>query len=247
MNKLSLLLALILITSLSFANDEQYYSISSYELVEVLEDADGHEVEKSVVISDNKQKIDEILGGKPKVPKKPGQAMTIGEVIKVGSDLVALGKDVYDLVKLGRPVLNVNTTPISIVPMNEQRTEVVAPFDMENWKLPKVKKFRVKANNYLGMEVINFTWKVIFNYGGSYMGKGAFITGAEIKPEEVDLGYGYSMDVTYKLQSMTNVGTKESPMAQAVLEIEMKVETMFKTSLRNFSYVINGAGGIVEL
>src|SRR5690606_22412406 len=95
---------------------------------------------------------------------------------------------------------------------NGEPVEVMAT---ENWKMPVKRSFEVFYKNVYGMTVVKFRYGVIFAYGGSYEGKGAYLTAVQIVPESVSAVYGYDFTATMKLGGIQNNGTRENPVAGA--------------------------------
>ena len=246
MNKLLLLLVL----SFSVSAYDQFKTVDSVEVIEITENEDGTLGEEVISRTNVAKSYYEDTYETYKLLADPKDKMGIenlGEIITIAGEIVGLGKEVYDLVQLGKPVVNVDTAPISVLPMNLDKDAPVAALSLSNWKEPVVKKYRIKVKNYLGMTAIDFRWKIIFSHGGKYNDKGAFITGAVIKPEFVDVSYGYDLNVNYKLQSISNVGSTEAPIAQAIIDLDFKIETVLKTTIRSQSYLIDGLGRLKSL
>jgi hypothetical protein len=231
-------LILSLLTLNAFATDvysDEYNTIESVEMFEVHEDALGYEVTKKVengnlVVPANSQvNTNNKSGG-------------IGQYIMVAKEIIAFGKEVYKIIEAGKPVVNVGeSVPLSILPKDE-KGQMVDAFMLENWKMPKTQKYRVRAKNGFGMTTISFDFMLIYTYGGKYNGKGAYITGAEVAPTQVDVAWGYNLDAQMKVKSIFNQGTSESPVAAAVLEINYTIKTVLKESRSTKKFMVNGLG-----
>lgn len=244
MSKILLLLAL---TTAAFAND-QYNMIDTIEIVEVIESQDGDLEE--VVVSTEKVAMDYIDFAYAEFKEKADPAsdpITVGKIIDTAGEIVGLGEEIYTLVQKGKPSVNVDSAPISVLPLNLNKTAPMSALEMTSWKAPVVKKFRIKTKNYLGATTVDFGWKVVFSYGGQLNEKGAFITGAFVKPEHVKVLFGYDLTVSYKLQSISNMGSSEYPIAQAVIDLDFKIETVLQTTMKSQSYLITGQGNIKTL
>lgn len=227
----------LLLVSTSFTTQanvnmaDQYHTIQSIEVKEVVE---GNEKTISTY------EVQDALESFTAQAVDPRLA-TIGEVIKVTKDLIALGEEIYKIIDKGRPVVNLNSAPISVLPKDEKGSAIEA-FSLTNWKNPKTKKFIVEAKNYLGMTPVSFEFTVIFSYGGKHNGKGAFINGAQIVPTKADVAWGYSLDASFSVQQITNQGTSANPVAAAVLSMKYNISTILKDSTENALFFINGNG-----
>ena len=168
-----------------------------------------------------------------------------GKVIRVARDLVALGEEVYRLIVKGKPNTTVAYTPISVLP-NNGNDLAVNILDTEFWSMPKATKYKVSAKNVYGMEVASFTFNVLFSYGGSYNGKGKYITSAQIIPEAVSSKWGYDVSATMKLSGVQNYGSVEDPIAGAILQVNYTIDSMLSSIDNTISIGISGRGEVVK-
>lgn len=235
-----LLITAVVSTTNVYAQDvysDEYQSIESVEMVQVVEDALGNEVEVKLPQAT-------LAPMEGQVSKSHKSNKSVGEVLMTARQLIAFGKEVYKIIEAGKPVVNTGTaTPISVLPKSEKGNYIDA-FDLENWKMPKSQKFRVVAKNGFGMKTITFEFMLIFTYGGSYEGKGAYITGAEVATTKVDVAWGYTLDADFKVQSIVNQGSTENPVAAAVLQIDYQMSTVLKDSRTSKKFMINGLGQV---
>lgn len=222
----------------SFAVDvysEEYNTIESVKMVEVTQDSLGNEVLKQInpkelVIPNNAAVYNNNKGG------------GIGEFIMVARQIIAFGKEVYKIIEAGKPVVSIGeAVPLSVLPRDE-KGEMVEAFRLENWRMPKSKKYRVIAKNGFGMTTISFDFMLLFTYGGQYNGKGAYITGAEVAPTNVEVAWGYNLDANFKVHSIFNQGSTDNPNAAAVLQINYTIKTVLKEARSTKKFMINGQG-----
>lgn len=214
---------------------DQFQTIQSIDLIEIVETENG-EVER-VIESQRLPSEIEVLMSEAKKNRNKG----LGEIIMATKQLIALGKEIYKIIEAGKPVVTVESTPVSVLPRDEKGEYVDAMY-LSNWKMPKAKKFKVAAKNYLGMTPVSFEFMLIYTYGGNYNGKGAYLTGTQIKPTTVDVSWGYTVDATFKVQSIVNQGSSEAPVAGAVLMIDYTIKTVLKESRNSRTFFVNGNG-----
>jgi hypothetical protein len=164
------------------------------------------------------------------------------EIIRVTREFIALGKEIYAIIEAGRPVYNNNVgTPLQILPRTKSG-ETIQAMELENWKAPKSKKYKIDFKNGFGMNVVSFEFMLIYTYGGTYQGKGAYITGAQVSPTNVSVAWGFNVDANFKVQSIMNQGSLDNPVAGAVLQLNYRVSTVIKTIDRHATFHINGKG-----
>lgn len=176
---------------------------------------------------------------------KAGNLATVGEVIQIGRDLVALGEEIYTLVQRGRPVVSTQYAPISVLP--NQNGRAVSAMELEGWRMPVSRTLTINYKNVYGMTMASLQYKLIFAYGGSFNGRGAYITNAQLVPAEVYAFYGVDFNVEMRLSGITNQGSRANPVAGAMLQIHYKAATFMNTRERNDTYQITGLGAVQKL
>ena len=245
-NRYVLLFALTGIVSSVSANtfvetDEAYLSIKSMEVREIYSDPLG--VNKYEVISHKELGI--VPQGLPNSSGGVDPLEKTGRVISVARDLVALGEDIYRLVIKGKPSNTTSYAPISVIPrINGQPVDIL---DTETWNMPVKKTYEVVYENLYGMDVVTYRYSVIYSYGGSYDGKGAYLTAVQIIPEKVRTLFGYDFTATMKLGGLQNQGTKANPIAAATILMEYTVSTVLVANNEVDSFFITGRGGFKKL
>jgi hypothetical protein len=239
MKKILMSCLVLLYSSLCVAENvysEQFQRIQSIELYEI----DMETEEASLV-------------GKKKIPGELNQlikssvikSVNVAGVIMVSRELIAFGKEVYKIIEAGKPVVNVNSEPVSILPRANGGENITA-FDLTNWNAPQVKKYKVVTKNYLGMTPASFEFMLIYTYGGKFNGKGSYIEGAQIKATKVNVKWGYSLDVNFSVQSIINQGSRLNPVAGAVLELDYSISTVLQEMQNSKTFFINGLGQTTE-
>lgn len=225
------------------ANDEineNYLTVGSVEVNEIHQDVLNQEVSEQV--------YEKVLASRLQgLPNEKGMVSTqgVGEVIAIARGIVALGEEIYALVDKGRPVMKTSYAPISVLPT--EGGKAVSALETENWKMPSKRTYEITYKNLYGMEVVKYRYSVIFSYGGSYKGKGAYITGAQIVPVSISVSWGYSFSATMRLASLQNYGTVANPIAGVTMSMEYTVETIMKASLETDSYHVTGQGAFKAL
>lgn len=230
-----LLLGSVTLSSWATANhDEQtnpYFELSTVQIVKIAEnDAPTNEIllEKSLT-------QEKFSGGE------------IGEVIAVADQIIAFGERVYKLIEKGRPVVRTSYAPISVLPKAARGQPAIEPFDLDNWQMPRSAKYKITYKNGFGMTVVSFTYNVNFAYGGKFNGVGAYITDAQIVPEDLLVQWGFTFEATSKLVGIVNHGSKANPNAGATLIISYSVDSVISSSKSNVSYHLTGRGGLTEI
>lgn len=177
-------------------------------------------------------------------PQYLGFDKNLGEVIMVVDKLIALGKKIWTIIEAGKPVVNVNMgAPISVLPRTEDG-DAVAFYDMDSWNMPMAKTYKVEYKNGFGMNVIAFDYTVNFQYGGKYNDKGAYITGLNVQASNTTVSWGFNFDAKSQLMSIVNHGSKDSPVAGAMIRIDYTAKSVFRQISTSESFHVNGLGKI---
>lgn len=241
-------LALFLFTTLGYANslihfDDSYFTNQDeyYEVEEV-----------SLELVDEEKEQDQSFQNNLKVLKLPSNTDEVKEK-KEGSrldevnEIIAIGKEIYKIVEAGKPQVVLSSEAIDALPKNDQGNPI-SPFSLENWSYPKTSStYQLKIVNRLGMTVIDFRFKVIFTYGGSLNGKGAYLSAVQIKPVRTSVAWGFGLEAQYKLQNLYNQGTRENPVAAMNLLMDYSYSTIFYVEKFSQVFFVNGRGALREL
>ncbi len=171
----------------------------------------------------------------------------IGDVISIAREIIAFGKEIYKIVEAGKPVINTTYAPISVLPFGTKYGKEITPMNLSSWKAPKFVKFKVTYKNGYNQQVVDFTYNINMSYGGKFDGKGAYITNAQIVPENVNVVWGYTFNAKMSLVGLTNTGTDEEPIAGATLVLSYSVSTLIKEDRNNMTIFIGGDGTIQQM
>ena len=156
-----------------------------------------------------------------------GTGSPIDEVSMVIDGLLAIGKKIWPIIDAGRPVINNKLAPsVSVIPHLEGENGVLSL--MANWSVPHVKSFRVSYKNGFNMEVVGFTYTVLYQSNGDLNGVGKYITGLKIQASEITAAWGFNFDAASELVSIANIGSQKAPVASAVLQISYSVRGNFQ-------------------
>lgn len=222
------------------ANDTAY----SQEKYLTLKSMEVREISKDIL---NQNRIETIsrksflIQGMPNVHGQVDPTERVGKVISVARDLVALGEDIYKLVIKGKPTNTTSYAAISVIPrVNGQPADIL---DTESWRAPVKRTYEAVYENLYGIDVVTFRYSVIYSYGGSYDGKGAYLTAVQIIPESVRTLFGFDMTATMKLGGIQNQGTKANPIAGATLLMEYTVSSVMVAQNQVDSFFVTGRGG----
>lgn len=223
----------------SVYESEQYYTITKMKVAEVSKDILGSN--KITTLHEKELTV----RGVPNVAGQVDPSEKVGKVISVARDLVALGEDIYRLVIKGKPTNQTSYAPISVIPRVDGKN--VDILDTENWRAPVKRTYQITYENLYGIDVVTFRYSVIYSYGGSYNGKGAYLTAVQIIPESVRTLFGFDFTATMKLGGIQNQGTRIDPNAGATLLMEYTVSSLMNAMNQVDSFFVTGKGAFKKL
>lgn len=172
-------------------------------------------------------------------------AKDLGTVIASLDKLIAFGTKVWEIIKKGKPVVNVDMgTPISILPTSDDPN--TAFFQMENWSAPRAKRYRIEYKNMLGMSVISFDYTVQFQYNGQYDGVGKYVTGLQVTASNVAVSWGFQFDASTELMSISNRGRLDDPIAGGTLQINYRASSALRDISSSETFHVTGSGEVLK-
>lgn len=158
--------------------------------------------------------------------------------------IVNIANKIWKVIERNAPVVDVETKYAAAVP--EQAT---SPNQLCEWKGPETYEYKFHAKNLYGAETVSVSYKVLFNYGGKFDNKGAYLTGVTIVPGSINVAWGYklSMGAFVADTTITNIGTYEDPVAAMQLKLSSKIASVLKEWDGNSVYLISGDGKLKEI
>lgn len=154
--------------------------------------------------------------------------------------LINLGKKMWAVVEAGKPVMNVKFDFATALPQG-----IASAADLAGFSDLKFKSFEYSATNLYGVEVFKVQYTVVYQFGGSYKGKGSYIATASIVPQDVSVMWGYNLSMNVDNVSVANLGTSDSPVAGLNMMAKIKVSTVIKASELNEVFAIRGDNGML--
>lgn len=155
---------------------------------------------------------------------------------------VTIGMKVWAIIASNRPVANVATQRISVLPSAN-----IDWIQMENWKGPASRTYTVKKKNGYGMTVVENTYTIAYNYGGQVNGVGAFLANATVIPTSVNVIFGFTLDADAQVGQPINISSQASPVAGVDIQVRYKVTTLINHSQGVDAFFLQGDGQIKQL
>lgn len=166
---------------------------------------------------------------------------SIGGAIGSITGIVNLGVKIWQLIENNRPVMKFEEpeNTASAVPENVQHWS-----ELECWLPPQVKTHEVIYKNLYGIEVIKFKYKFFYIPGGQKDGRGLFLAGIRVIPEEISAAWGYNFHAKATVEDIVNMGSHDNPIAGATIKIQWTVKTAVKEMVNTKVIFVTGAGDL---
>lgn len=155
--------------------------------------------------------------------------------------IINLGQKVWKIIEANKPVVDFKSKSASALPRGIKCWD-----QLENWQFPKAQTYKVSYKNLMGIEVVRFSFRLIFTYGGQYFGKGRYITNATIVPAEINVLWGYKFAAGVKVGQTVNLGSRQDPKAGIELNLNWQVATPLVDQQRTATYFLSGEGQVAE-
>lgn len=173
------------------------------------------------------------------------EKIDLSQIAIVIDGLIAIGKKIWPIIEAGRPVLDVNMGKgISVIPFKKGDDYDATFYEMENWSMPRVKKYNVTYKNGFGSKVISFDYTVHYQYGGSLNGKGKYLAGINVTASNVTVAWGFTFKATSELVQISNHGSKENQVAGGTFRVLYTASTVVKTISSADTFHVSGNGEI---
>jgi len=138
--------------------------------------------------------------------------------------IIAIGKQVWEIIKAGEPVVDYKNDWAGAVPKD------VDWMDLEGFKDAKWGPFGWTFKNLYGMTTVDFQWKFAWTCKGSYNGHGQFLVNVGTAIEKIYAAWGFTVNVKATVdQTPTNYGTKVDPIAGLNIEVTLDVKTVLQS------------------
>ena len=157
-------------------------------------------------------------------------------------DLANLGKSIWRIINDNRPIVNVEHNTADAVP--EQITHWT---QLECWSPPRYQTYKVTYENALGIEVVQFYFKVLYTANGRYKSQGQYLKHVTVIPEMIDVAWAHRLDVSVKVVGIVNLNTTTDPLAGMEVQVGWKVQNPFTDHRQSKSFFIQGDGQFIEL
>ena len=184
------------------------------------------------------------IGPTAGIPKIKSPAAGGDNALPVLDEITNIGQKAWSIIVDNRPVVNVKSQYATALPKGSTGWA-----DIGGWHPPAGAIYELTAKNGYGMTMIDVRYQVLRTYGGSYQGKGKYLTAVAVEPLLVEVGWAYhfSMDASVPDTSIVNVGTSSNPVAGMMAALTWRISTPIKDSSGQGLYFLQGDGAFREI
>jgi hypothetical protein len=158
------------------------------------------------------------------------------------NQIVNIAENTWNFIEANKPTVDINTNFANAVPLG-----VTNWTQLENWQEPMSQCFQVEYTNGFGMNVVGFTYCVVYTPGGDYNGKGLYLNHVQIIPSDIQVSWGYKLDAVTTVPSISNSGSTDNPVASAEVHMKFSVTTAIKKDSQEHAYYVKGDGSFMSL
>jgi hypothetical protein len=166
------------------------------------------------------------------------------DALVIIDQIINLGQKIWPIIEANKPSVNIQTQYGTATPQGITNWSQLA-----GWKPPEGTVYGFTAKNVYGMKVVDVKYQVLRTYGGSYNGKGKYLTAVTIQPLSVDVVWGYKFNLSMEIpdSSLVNVGTAQDPVAAMQPVVKWTIATVVKESDGRSTYYVQGDGLFKDL
>lgn len=236
------------VSSFAFANtgadrlDKSYFQIKKVTVTEVANSAADLMTDQQVAMTDacNSPARPFLISrtGDPKVES----LSPLGELQVWVDQILNIGKKIWAVVEAGKPVVTVRMDSANALPRGIQCWT-----DMSGWSAPQAKTYQVRYENAYGINVIDFTYRVMFTAGGNVDGVGKYIANATVIPANINVAWGFKLDANTQIASVFNQGTRQDPLAAMQMNVQWRVDSPLTHDETTETFLLTGSNSLVKM
>ncbi|RYZ70243.1 MAG: hypothetical protein EOP09_06405 [Proteobacteria bacterium] len=200
------------------ADLEKYYTIDSVSTLEVSSESPTH------------------FSARPTASRAiyatpvEGSPIDIGEIIRIGSQI-------WKIIEKNAPVVDQKFQTVSLVPQG-----ITSWNQLGTWSVPESRVFKKVYTNVYGMNVVEFNYRIAYTPGGSFEGKGKYLSRVEIEAATLNVAWGYKFNATGEIVNPTNAGTASDPIAGTELRMNWQINTPLRHMQSSDRFYVRGDG-----
>jgi hypothetical protein len=153
------------------------------------------------------------------------------------AEIVNTAQEIWIIVEKNKPVVNLSHAYANALPQGIDNW-----LDMANWQKPKAREFRVSYKNLYGINVVDFTFRLLYTAGGQVQGKGHYLSKVTVLPARLDVAWAYKFEAETVIEDVMNIGSEKDPEAAMRVLVKWQINTPLKHSQHSTSFGVYGKG-----
>jgi hypothetical protein len=178
------------------------------------------------------------------IPTGGGVIGTIGSSVIILDRIVNIGKNIWQFVKDGHAVVNIDMPSASALPQG-----VNSAAELEGWE-PMTKNYQVIVPSSGSKRQIEFVFRITLWHSGSYRGAGSYISNLTVQAADYKVNWGQEFNVRARIpnEGLVNVSkSAENPIAAAQVLVEWSRGKTWSTQGNSAVIYVRGDGQIKNL
>jgi hypothetical protein len=136
--------------------------------------------------------------------------------------IILIGKTLWAIIKENKPEANLEANTNAVIPKGTTWT------DMSGWRQTKWPGWQWTLVNGFGATTVDYKWSFNFLCNGNYQNIGKYIENAAAFPMDIQVAWGYTVNVKGQVLNPFNYGTIKDPIAGLTLSMTMDTNTVIK-------------------
>lgn len=177
------------------------------------------------------------------LPRPEGQKFVVAAGI-----IILAGAAAWGVITDNRPSADLNTSYASAIPGFNFNWN-----SLDGWK-KVTRKYRFTVDHWLQGRAVDITYEVSFNYGAiplpgaKGLHNGHYITNFVVKPEAIDLKWGWKVSLNAAMSDPMNIGSSDNPVAALLADLRWQYSKPLTTkpNLGVTTISVDGLGSLKE-
>jgi len=166
--------------------------------------------------------------------------MSVPRLLKTRIDpatIVTIGTAIWQIIQNGAPTSQATSVRNGAVPSGSSWT------DLSGWQQFTWPGWGWTWVNGFGANVVEFSWSFDWLCRGNYRGTGQYIQNAGAYPKNINVSWGYTVNVDAQVLDPVNFGSPSAPVAGLTMIVTMKISNPLSTKSQTCKVTVTGSCG----
>jgi hypothetical protein len=157
--------------------------------------------------------------------------------------IIAIGKEVWNVVENYQPTSDVSTASASAVPAG-----VTDWTQISGWQETSSDTYEWNLKDLVHITLVDYKYRVLFDYGGQLTQNGVtglYVANVRVQPDEVYVNWANSFNSTVTIsQQILNIGSTDAPIAAMQIVHRMHFHNLLQDEVQEDTFVVDAEGGV---